>query len=157
MYLAHTTDPPRWRASLSAEAPAADPASSIAQICDHPRLHRFVTVCHLTPPPETTQADETVVRADLVTFVLGTGARIGESLAVLWFQVDLDAAIVDISHTIARVEGTGLTREEVARTLDWPKNRIQPIESAVPALQPSGLAADRSPGGLPYRADGAGS
>jgi site-specific recombinase XerD len=37
------------------------------------------------------QADEAAVRADLpdlVTFMLGTGVRIGESLAVLWSQVD---------------------------------------------------------------------
>jgi hypothetical protein len=40
-------------------------------------------------------ADDYAVRAhlpDLVTFMLGTGVRIGESLAVLWSQVDLEAA-----------------------------------------------------------------
>lgn len=42
--------------------------------------------------------------------MLGTGARIGESLAVLWSQVDLEAAI-DITHTIVRVRGEGLIRK----------------------------------------------
>ncbi|GAA0943424.1 hypothetical protein GCM10009554_36640 [Kribbella koreensis] len=58
--------------------------------------------------------DETAVRADLpdlVTFMLGTGVRIGESLAILWSQVDLEAATVDITHTIVRIKGEGLIRK----------------------------------------------
>jgi hypothetical protein len=46
-----------------------------------------------------------------MTFMLGTGARIGESLAVLWSQVNLDAATVDITHTIARIKCEGLIRK----------------------------------------------
>lgn len=60
------------------------------------------------------KTNETAVRTDLpdlVTFMLGTGVRIGESLAVLWHQVDLDAATVDITHTIVRVKGQGLLRK----------------------------------------------
>jgi integrase len=60
------------------------------------------------------KADETAVRTDLpdlTTFMLGTGARIGESLAVLWSQVDLDAATVDITHTVVRIKGEGLIRK----------------------------------------------
>ena len=44
------------------------------------------------PPPKSLAADERAVQADLpdlVTFMLGTGVRIGEALAVLWSQVDL--------------------------------------------------------------------
>jgi integrase len=48
---------------------------------------------------------------DLVTFMLGTGVRIGESLAVLWSQVDLEAGSVEITHTIARIPGEGLLRK----------------------------------------------
>ncbi|GAA2812003.1 helix-turn-helix domain-containing protein [Kribbella solani] len=48
---------------------------------------------------------------DLTTFMLGTGVRIGESLAVLWSQVDLDAGTVEITHTIARIPGEGLVRK----------------------------------------------
>ena len=58
--------------------------------------------------------DDTAVNADLpdlVTFMLGTGVRIGEALAVLWSQVDLEAGTVDITHTIARVRGEGLIRK----------------------------------------------
>ena len=43
--------------------------------------------------------------------MLGTGVRIGESLAVLWHQIDLDAGTVKITHTIARIPGEGLLRK----------------------------------------------
>jgi integrase len=59
-------------------------------------------------------ANDYALRADLpdlVTFMLGTGVRIGESLAVLWHQVDLEAGTVDVTHTIARLTGQGLIRK----------------------------------------------
>jgi integrase len=43
--------------------------------------------------------------------MLGTGVRIGEALAVLWSQVDLEAGTVDITHTIVRIKGEGLIRK----------------------------------------------
>jgi integrase len=59
-------------------------------------------------------ADERAVQADLpdlVAFMLGAGVRIGEAMAVLWSQVDLDAGTAEISHTIVRVTGEGLLRK----------------------------------------------
>src|SRR3954453_14053430 len=58
--------------------------------------------------------DKAAVRADLpdlVLFVLGTGVRIGESLAVLWSQVNLESGAVEITHTMVRVPGQGLIRK----------------------------------------------
>ncbi|WP_130388720.1 helix-turn-helix domain-containing protein [Kribbella sp. VKM Ac-2569] len=58
--------------------------------------------------------DKTAVRADLpdlVLFMLGTGVRIGESLAVLWSQVNLESGAVEITHTMVRVPGQGLIRK----------------------------------------------
>jgi integrase len=43
--------------------------------------------------------------------MLGTGVRIGEALAVLWSQVDLEAGTVEITHTVARIPGEGLLRK----------------------------------------------
>jgi integrase len=43
--------------------------------------------------------------------MLGTGVRIGEALAVLWNQIDLEAGTVEITHTIARPKGEGLLRK----------------------------------------------
>lgn len=65
------------------------------------------------------RADERAVRRDLpdlTVFMLSTGCRIGEALAVLWSQVDLAAGTVEITHTIIRVSGEGLLRK-------WTKNR----------------------------------
>ena len=45
---------------------------------------------------------------DLVRFLLGTGCRIGEALAVRWEDVDLDLRLIHISRTLIRIPGQGL-------------------------------------------------
>ena len=60
------------------------------------------------------QADEKARRhdlPDLVFFMLATGVRIGEALAVLWSEVDFDAGTVQITSTLIRVKGDGLLRK----------------------------------------------
>lgn len=59
------------------------------------------------------RADPGAVAADLPdlsTFMLATGGRIGESLAVLGHQVNFAAGEVEITHQIIRVRGQGLLR-----------------------------------------------
>lgn len=59
------------------------------------------------------RSDAQAVRADLpdlTTFMLGTGVRIGESLGLLWSQVNLDTDEIEITHQIIRVSGDGLIR-----------------------------------------------
>jgi integrase len=59
------------------------------------------------------QADPGAVAADLPdlsTFMLATGVRIGESLAVLGHQVNFATSEVEITHQIIRVRGQGLLR-----------------------------------------------
>ncbi|WSY20047.1 hypothetical protein OG817_25090 [Kribbella sp. NBC_00889] len=59
-------------------------------------------------------ADDYAVQADLldlVAFMLATGVRIGEAMAVLSHQVDLEAGTVQITRTIVRVKGQGLLRK----------------------------------------------
>jgi integrase len=61
------------------------------------------------------RADPAAVRKDLpdlTAFMLATGVRIGEALAVLWSQVDFDAGTVEVTHTIIRVKGEGLLRKQ---------------------------------------------
>jgi integrase len=61
------------------------------------------------------RADPVAVRKDLpdlTAFMLATGVRIGEALAVLWSQVDFDAATVEVTHTVIRVKGEGLLRKQ---------------------------------------------
>ena len=48
---------------------------------------------------------------DLCEWMLGTGVRIGEALAVSWEDVDLTAELVAIEHTIVRIKGVGLVRK----------------------------------------------
>ncbi len=48
---------------------------------------------------------------DLCLFMIGTGVRIGEALAVVWPDIDLDAGTVNVSHTLIRVTGVGLVRK----------------------------------------------
>jgi integrase len=45
---------------------------------------------------------------DLVRFLLGTGCRIGEALAVRWEDVDLDRRLIHINRTLIRIPGQGL-------------------------------------------------
>lgn len=45
---------------------------------------------------------------DLVRFLLGTGCRLGEALALTWEHVDLDRELVEIQATLIRVPGEGL-------------------------------------------------
>lgn len=48
---------------------------------------------------------------DLAFFMLATGVRIGEALALEWQHVDLEAGSVDIDGTLIRVKGEGLLRK----------------------------------------------
>jgi integrase len=49
---------------------------------------------------------------DLTRFMMATGVRIGETLALYWEDVDLDAGTVLINWTVVRVRGVGLRRTD---------------------------------------------
>jgi integrase len=78
------------------------------------------------------QEDEKARRRDLpdlVFFMLATGVRIGEALAVVWSEVDLDAGTVRITSTLVRVKGEGLLRKGTKsrageRTLPLPASAV---------------------------------
>lgn len=48
---------------------------------------------------------------DLCRFLLATGVRIGEALAVIWSEIDLETGTVSITSTVLRVKGVGLVRK----------------------------------------------
>jgi integrase len=48
---------------------------------------------------------------DLSAFLLATGLRIGEALAVLWREVDLDLGVLRVTSPLIRVTGRGLVRK----------------------------------------------
>jgi integrase len=53
--------------------------------------------------------------ADIIEVMLGTGARIGEVLALRWADIDLEARVVDINATIKTEPGAGTYRKASAR------------------------------------------
>jgi len=55
--------------------------------------------------------DIPMCRPCLTRFLLATGQRIGECLAVTWLDVDLVAGTVAVDHTVIRVKGRGLVRK----------------------------------------------
>lgn len=77
-------------------------------------------------------ADATAVAKDLpdlTEFMLSTGVRIGEALALAWDCVDLDAATVTIAYTLIRIKGEGLVRKSTktaagVRTLRLPPTTV---------------------------------
>ena len=65
------------------------------------------------------RADEIIASralGDVTRFMLGTGCRIGEAMAVSWDEVDLDAGTVAICWHIIRVKGDGLVRMAGAKS-----------------------------------------
>lgn len=53
---------------------------------------------------------------DLVTFMLGTGVRIGEALAVRRSVIDLDNGVIEINATVVRITGKGAVLQERAKS-----------------------------------------
>src|SRR3954453_20073172 len=78
------------------------------------------------------QEDERARRRDLpdlVFFMLATGVRIGEALAIVWSDVDFRAGAVRITSTLIRVRGEGLLRKGTKsrageRTLPLPESAV---------------------------------
>jgi integrase len=50
---------------------------------------------------------------DLSKFMMATGERIGESLAVTWRDFNREIGEIDCSHQIHRIRGNGLVRRRV--------------------------------------------
>jgi integrase len=105
------------------------------------------------------EADKKAVRwdlPDLSRFMLATGVRIGEALAVFWDDVDLERGMVHVDHNVVRVKGQGLLRkstktEHGERTLPLPswaiemlRERSNIVSAAVPVF-PSSIGGLRDP------------
>jgi integrase len=97
---------------------------------------------------------------DLVDFLLGTGARIGEACAVRPTDVDLDAGTLRITGTVTRDPGHGLTIQDRPktdagrRTIALPPRTVQLLQrrlamrttdADVPVLFPTPLGRLRDP------------
>jgi integrase len=96
-------------------AVSVNPARDVERIESKPKkAPRALTSTERSDLMARLRSDQFAVRhdlPDLVLFMIATGARIGETLALVWAEVDLDAGTVDISSTIIRVKGEGLLRK----------------------------------------------
>ncbi len=111
----------------------SNPVREVERIEAKPKREpRALTVDERVRLLEHLQSDETAVRRDLpdlVYFMLCTGCRIGEALATIWSDVDLDAGTVQITSTLARIRGEGLIRKgtktsNAERTLPLPPSGV---------------------------------
>ena len=91
---------------------------------------------------------------DLSRFMMATGVRIGEALAVYWDDVDFEAGTVAVNYTVIRVKGVGLIRKSTKteageRTLPLPSGRSTCCSGGVRSrCFPNGPVFPSSLGGL---------
>jgi integrase len=74
------------------------------------------------------EADPAAVRRDLpdlTRWLLATGVRIGEAIAVDWSSIDMERATVEIDYKVLRVTGAGLQR--IRRTKSDAGHRTLPL------------------------------
>jgi integrase len=114
----------------------ANPVREVERIESKPaREPRALSPVQRVQLLERLQADANARRhdlPDLVFFMLATGVRIGEALATVWSEVDLEAGTVQITSTLVRVKGQGLLRK---RTKSRAGERALPLPvSAVAVL-----------------------
>ncbi|MEV6892728.1 tyrosine-type recombinase/integrase [Kribbella sp. NPDC051137] len=112
----------------------ANPVREIRRIesARRKKLARSLTVEQIELWLRAVSKNERAVRKDipdLSLFMLGTGVRIGEALALVWADVDLSADAVNIDWTVGRVPGQGLVRsvtksEAGERTLGLPARLV---------------------------------
>jgi integrase len=98
---------------------------------------------------EQLESDSKAVRADLpdlTRFMLATGVRIGEALAVIWKDVDFTAAVVAIDWKVVRVRAQGLQRKKRLksaageRTLPLPNWAVDMLRQRWSVAQSEGLS-----------------
>lgn len=111
----------------------ANPVREVERIESRPRREpRALTMDERVQLLRQLQQDEVARRRDLpdlVFFMLATGVRIGEALAVVWSDVDFEAGTVRITSTLVRVKGEGLLRKGTKsrageRTLPLPVSAV---------------------------------
>jgi len=84
---------------------------------------------------------------DVVDVMLATGLRIGETLALTWSAVDLDARTVEVRATVVRITGHGLvlrprpTTKAGPRTLELPVWVVEILRRRRAGAAPNGWDA----------------
>lgn len=108
---------------------------------DHPRALTVEQRDALLAKLAVSEVAHTYDTADLIEFMLRTGCRIGETIAVRWQDIDLDAATVSIGATIRRVPGEGL--EIQPRPKSAAGRRLLPLSPPAVAMLRARLEAGK--------------
>ena len=102
------------------DAITANPVRDAARINTDPvSKPRALTVEQAQALRAALRADPTAVRRDLVDladFLLCTGLRIGEAVAVVWDALDLVQGTVEVRGTVVRIKGEGLIIKPAPKT-----------------------------------------
>ena len=111
------------------EAILANPTREVSRITGGKRRpprsltaeERIRWITQLEADPRAVQKD----LPDLTHWMLATGVRIGEALAVSWTEIDLDTCAVEVDWKLVRITGEGLIRvprvkDDSDRTLPLP-------------------------------------
>jgi integrase len=106
---------------LAARHDAVDhnPVREVATVASKKKAARSLTLDEVRVLRAGLLADKKAVGRDvpeLVDFMLGTGLRIGETLAVTWEALDLQACTVEVRGTVVRKPGVGLIIQPAPKT-----------------------------------------
>lgn len=101
------------------EAIEHNPMREVSPITIAPKEARSLTLDEVRELRKGLRENERAAERDIpavVDFMLGTGLRIGEALAVTWSALDLGAATVEIRGTVVRKKGAGLMIQPKPKT-----------------------------------------
>lgn len=96
-----------------------DPMAAVQAKADEPQAARALSPDELPAFRAQVAASGNETLIDVVDFVLATGLRAGEVLALRWQDVDLDASppVLRLSGTLVHSKETGLVRQDVGKTV----------------------------------------
>jgi integrase len=98
------------------------------------------------------RADQKAVDWDLVDFadaMLATGLRIGETSAITWSALDLDAGTVEVRGTVIRIKGRGPGAQAQAQVEGGlAGDRTAPLGGGDAQASPGGTSGERVGGGV---------
>lgn len=145
------------------DALKTNPVRALGSLNARPRkAPRALTLTQLRALRVALSSDERAIARDLpdlISFLMGTGVRIGEACGLAWEAIDLDAGTVDVRTAVVRVKGEGLiiktTKTDTgARTLVLPQwciamlrdraGRTIPLEDSDPVF-PAPMGGWRDP------------
>ena len=98
---------------------ATNPVREVARVAKARKPVRALTASEGTALVVALRADARAVELDLpdlVEFMLGTGVRFGEALALRPPKVDVDGRVIEIDATVVRTKGHGIRVQEHPKT-----------------------------------------